>query len=181
VWGDVNLGESTINVLYGGRSADGEDVWLIVADSITPADLGAVTVNLPHRWTAEDPGGALAIETGLVGGAEVLVLKNLVAVVPGDTDGDNDVDDGDYGHLIAQFGGPPAATDPADFNVDDAVDIEDFAILREYFGTVSSSAPAGDSERAAIPEPTTMLLLWAAGTPILLKKYAAMNRCRCTA
>jgi len=163
VWGDVDLGECTINVLYGGSVADGEDAWLIVADSITPTDLGAITVNLPHRWTTGDP--ALAIEAGLVPGADVLVLKNLVAVVPGDTDDDSDVDGGDYDNLLAQFGGPPVEPDSADLNVDDAVDIEDFAILREYYGTAALSPQGG----AATPEPTTLLLL-ATGIPILVKR-----------
>jgi len=82
--------------------------------------------------------------------------------VPGDTDGD--VNAVDYGNLIAQFGGPPGGDD-ADFNDDDIVDIEDFAIQRAAFAAPGS--PEARPAPAAIPEPATVVLLASAGLVVL--------------
>jgi len=64
-------------------------------------------------------------------------------LVPGDADGDGDVDDGDCGNLFAQFGMmDPTDTLTADFNRDGVVDVEDVTILQEHFGdTLPSPAP----------------------------------------
>jgi len=53
--------------------------------------------------------------------------------------------------LVAQFGGAPGAQG-ADFNGDGIVDMDDFAILRDYFGSGVASAPEGEFA-AAVPEP----------------------------
>ena len=85
----------------------------------------------------------------------------------GDTNGDGIIDQLDYDNLVAQFGGPPG-TDSADFNGDDRVDLEDFAILRGNFGFGAESAP--DAEfGATTPEPTTLSLL-ALGSLAVLRR-----------
>jgi len=80
------------------------------------------------------------------------------SAVPGDTDGDGDVDAVDYGNLIAQFGGPPGG-DGADFNDDGAVDIGDFTIQRAAFSAATSPGGGPGPDPAATPEPTTISLL----------------------
>jgi subtilisin family serine protease len=90
------------------------------------------------------------------------------AATMGDTDGDHDVDIIDYSNLIAQFGGPPGA-DSADFNGNGRVDLEDFVILRENFGTGVLSAP--DAELGATtPEPATFSLLAFGGMAMIRRR-----------
>jgi len=85
--------------------------------------------------------------------------------VIGDTDSDEDVDAADYQTLIATLGGYDPITD---FNNDGRTDLADFAIQRANFGYGVQPAQAAP-EPTATPEPTTMILLWAA-TPLLLKR-----------
>jgi hypothetical protein len=83
---------------------------------------------------------------------------------PGDTNGDDIVDEWDYDNLVAQFGGPPGV-ESADFNEDGRVDLIDLAILRRNFGEGVEPPSPG----AAAPEPATLILL-AGGLPLLLKR-----------
>jgi len=107
---------------------------------------------------------------------DYLVLKNLstgIIVVPGDTDGDEDVDLTDYDNLLAQFGGPPPGgpTDPdADFNDDGMVDMTDFEELRAHFGTGVPPAPEGGLGATTTPEPATMGLLALGGMFVLKRR-----------
>ena len=77
---------------------------------------------------------------------------------PGDTNADHVVNDLDYNNLVAQFGGPPGAQS-ADFNDDGVVDLNDFVIQRENFGIAAAPFPT----TAAVPEPSTLILLLVAG------------------
>jgi len=97
--------------------------------------------------------------------------------LPGDADWDGDVDDTDIAILCATFGqsGPDLQ---ADFNDDDAVNLEDFAIIRQYYGLVSGSGIPGAEALPVqmVPEPTTLIL--AAGClPVLLGRRRRSNRC----
>ena len=86
---------------------------------------------------------------------------------PGDTNDDDIVDGFDLANLVAQFGGPPDV-ESADFNGDNFVDLDDFSILRAYFGSGVVAAP--DAEfGATTPEPATLILM-ATGLPLLLKR-----------
>ena len=80
--------------------------------------------------------------------------------LPGDADWDGDVDDLDIGIFRATFGrtGPDLQ---ADFNDDDVVDLEDFAIIRTNLGRVSGNGIPGSEDLAVqvIPEPATIVLL----------------------
>ncbi|MDP6636480.1 MAG: PEP-CTERM sorting domain-containing protein [Phycisphaerae bacterium] len=92
----------------------------------------------------------------------------LSVSVPGDTDGDRDVDTTDLSNLIAQFGGSPGAQS-ADFNGNGTVDLEDFVILRGNFGLGVVSAPAAEFG-ATTPEPATLTLLTIGGLLLLRKR-----------
>jgi hypothetical protein len=84
---------------------------------------------------------------------------------PGDTNGDERVNDLDYYNLVAQFGGPPALQS-ADFNADGTVDLDDFVAMRENFGFGESPNPASDFATPA-PEPATLSMLALCGLAIL--------------
>ncbi len=88
--------------------------------------------------------------------------------LPGDSNGDGAVNDLDYDNLIIQFGGEPGVNS-ADFNGDNVVNLADFAILRENFGAVASSAP-GVGPAVPAPEPTTVMLLALGGAGLLARR-----------
>ncbi|NLF30006.1 MAG: hypothetical protein GX591_03865 [Planctomycetes bacterium] len=78
--------------------------------------------------------------------------------LPGDADGDADVDLDDFVALKTHFGTLGGATlGEGDFDFDGDVDLDDFVVLKNSFGICSwcSSAP--------LPEPATLALLAAAG------------------
>lgn len=88
--------------------------------------------------------------------------------VPGDTNDDRIVNDLDYNNLVAQFGGPPGA-ESADFNDDNVVNLDDFAIQRGNFGfgvAPASAAAFGTST----PEPSTMTILAIGGLLALRRR-----------
>ncbi len=90
--------------------------------------------------------------------------------LPGDADWDGDVDDVDIDILIATFGQVGAGLQ-ADFNGDDAVNLADFAILRQYFGLVSGGQVPGAEELPLqmVPEPVSLILIVGC-LPVLLRR-----------
>jgi len=135
------------------------DVFITDASSI---EFSATGLTL---WADSAPGGGL----GGVGGvsfntfnsAAAYVIDNVSmidvegALIPGDTDGDNDVDADDLAVVAAHWG---AAADPNDyafgnFNDDTVVDAADAAIQAAHW-TGSSGG-----ESATVPEPSTLVLL----------------------
>ena len=94
--------------------------------------------------------------------------------VPGDTNRDFIVDTSDYDNLIAQFGGPPGV-ESADFNDDNFVDLDDFAVMRDNFGFGVVAAP--DAEfGVAVPEPAMLTLV--ALTGVILIRRGISNELR---
>ena len=87
----------------------------------------------------------------------------MITDVPGDVDGDGDVDLADMSFFEAQFGDAAPGEDSCDFDDDGDVDLDDLAVMRDNFGYVSP-APS-----AATPEPTTLIML-AAGLSVLSKR-----------
>ena len=90
-------------------------------------------------------------------GTGVIEVIPFVIIVPGDVDGDGDVDLADVGYFEAQFGAsglplPPGANS-ADLDEDGDVDLDDLVFIRDNFGYVSAAPPA------ATPEPATMTVL----------------------
>jgi hypothetical protein len=97
-----------------------------------------------------------------------LYTDGLIAVIamrPGDTDDDRDVDGDDYHAFLATFGN--AGDRWTDFDGNGRIDLNDFALLRANFGVASSGSPGGPG--AATPEPTTLLLV-AIGAPLIMKR-----------
>ena len=87
--------------------------------------------------------------------------------LPGDADRDGDVDGGDIGIFQTTFGQSGQGLQ-ADFNYDNTVDLDDFAVIRFHFGMVSGHGISGDegSSVQIIPEPATIVLL-AGAIPML--------------
>ena len=95
----------------------------------------------------------------------------VVTDVPGDVDGDGNVDLTDMGLFEAQFGQsglplPPGANSP-DLDKDGDVDLDDLVFIRDNFGYVSPPSP---SASAATPEPATMTVLALGGLMVLRRR-----------
>jgi len=79
----------------------------------------------------------------------------------GDTNGDGDVDAGDYNKLLSSFG---TDNPNCDFNEDGIVDFTDFALQRAHYGQSVPLTPAADlpgGTAITTPEPTSAVLLLA--------------------
>jgi hypothetical protein len=90
---------------------------------------------------------------------------------PGDTNGDERVNDLDYNNLVTQFGGAPGLQS-ADFNTDGLVDLNDFVAMRQNFGFGESSQAPGAFATPA-PEPATLSMLALCGMAILRRARSA--------
>jgi hypothetical protein len=165
-------GALTIKLLDGGGSLAGENVALFSTFFGASFDPTQITIEAPAGWSWDT----------LVGGEpdiqyiddEFIVLKNLstgIVVVPGDTNGDQIVDDADLAIFKAQFGGDwnGVALEDPDYDNDGDVDIDDFVVLRANFGTGVVPAPLAP-DFSATPEPATMSLLAIGGLLVVRRR-----------
>jgi hypothetical protein len=165
-------GALTIRLLDGGGSLAGENVALFSTFFGASFDPTQITIEAPAGWSWDT----------LVGGEpdiqyiddEFIVLKNLstgIVVVPGDTNGDQIVDDADLAIFKAQFGGDwnGVALEDPDYDNDGDVDIDDFVVLRANFGTGVVPAPLAP-DFSATPEPATMSLLAIGGLLVIRRR-----------
>jgi len=106
------------------------------------------------------------VYTGVLTAQEVLDIWNRVSRIPGDATGDGIVDEADAQQLAQNWGagtpGDPATWAMGNFDDDDFVGPKDAAILAANWGY------PGESESAAVPEPTMLSLLAGA---VLLAAY----------
>jgi len=165
VWGDVSLADGlTINVLDGGGSSGG-DAYLIASwfnyadEAAEELSLATFAVNLPVGWSYN----RLEIEYAAIPDADVLMLKGLGIIIC------RPVGQDDYDTLLRQYGMSGAYLS-ADFNRDEIVDIQDFRILREFYGICVGPAPEGAFGPATTPELSSAVLL--------LLGLGAVIRCR---
>lgn len=165
--GDAFLSMSSGGMLALAGDADdslGDFLWLINGT-------GLIRYWDQAAWDWADITGATPgddytltyLTTGDLAGYTMLTVIPPVPV-SGDTNRDFLVDHLDYANLIAQFGGAPGA-ESADFNGDGFVDLEDFCILRKYYGSGVVAAPGADLS-ATTPEPATLIMLLG-GIPFL--------------
>ncbi|MEM1010947.1 MAG: PEP-CTERM sorting domain-containing protein [Planctomycetota bacterium] len=87
--------------------------------------------------------------------------------LPGDANRDGVVDLADFGNLRSNFGLFVADYSRGDFNADGVVDLQDFGLLRANFG---GDAAALDAWSSTVPEPTSSLLVLAAGCVALRRR-----------
>jgi autotransporter-associated beta strand protein len=89
-------------------------------------------------------------------------LTLTAEMIPGDANGDGDVDDKDASILGANWRSTTATWETGDFNNDNKVDDKDAAIMAAHWGYGASAA-----ESASVPEPTTLVLLASAMAALL--------------
>jgi hypothetical protein len=74
--------------------------------------------------------------------------------LPGDYDGDGDVDNDDYDEWGSSFGASVASGTAADGNGNGIVDAADYTVWRDNLGQT-----LGSSSLASVPEPSSLWLL----------------------
>jgi len=130
--------------------------------------LSATDIGQDSDFIAFD-GNALA---STITNGRIIISDRLI---PGDANGDGIVDVDDLGVFKEQFGlKDPSDTLSCNFNRDDQVDLDDFAILRGNFGF----APAPDMQPAPTPtpEPATLAVLLLGGLGLIPRRRAAAVR-----
>lgn len=87
------------------------------------------------------------------------VLDNLTlgTNVPGDVDGDNDVDSFDLDVIQTNFGQSLANLSQGDLYDDDIIDLKDFVIWKNHYPYTPPGAGAGGGS-STVPEPTSLAL-----------------------
>lgn len=146
VGGDINIDNGDLIVELDGYTPNGgESYELISAGSITGTSFESEDFSLASLLPE------LSWEVS-VNGSSVFINVLGSAGIPGDFDGDGDVDIVDFGTFGQNFGLTGQPTDPpvdGDFDGDGDVDIVDFGTFGQNFGT-------GTGSGSAVPEPTSM-------------------------
>lgn len=156
-WGDTDVsptGEFRVTGSYdweidGGLYGSGTiDASLDVSTGIRWPEL--VVNHLPsgpHTLTLTNTGNAGAFASlGYMILDSIATFDSGITLVPGDYDGDSDVDDDDYLVWASSFGDSVTLFTGADGNGDGKIDAADYTVWRDNYGTVPSAG-------AAVPEP----------------------------
>ena len=157
VWGDVSI-ENHVSLLVTDNYTQPEQTWTTfdileatgISGSFDASDAG-------------DPGGADYLGNGIFlksfvedSQSATVTLQNL----PGDYDGNGDVDNDDYSVWNAAFGNT-GDFQPADGNLDGVVDTADYTVWKDNVGNtaVELGIGVGNGAGSAIPEPAAWLVL----------------------
>jgi T5SS/PEP-CTERM-associated repeat protein len=109
------------------------------------------------------------LSTGEFADYTVLTVTARTPDSLGDTNYDHVIDEEDSNNLLAQFGGVPG-DDSADFNGDGHVDLEDFIILHQYFGSGAGALASEPDMVMTTPEPATLTLLALGGAAVMRRR-----------
>lgn len=102
--------------------------------------------------------------TEFVSPVSAMALVPAVQPVPGDYDGDGTVGPEEYDEWVLQFGQSVAIGSGADGNADGVVNAADYVFWRN----VVDASAQNDGSGAAVPEPTSLLLMLTATLSLLL-------------
>ena len=86
-------------------------------------------------------------------------------LLPGDVNGDGNVDINDLTIVLSEFGQTGMTWSQGDFNGDGKVDINDLTIVLANFGATYAAAPGVK----AVPEPSSLALLLLLAAPAVLR------------
>ena len=155
---------------------DGGTITSIAASEISSDTAGTSNSN-SFTVQAGDPWIGSTIGLGLVNNnsnyPEVdnfILTANEAAAVPGDVDGDGDVDLVDYGFIRDNFRLSPATKEQGDITGANIVDLNDFLLWRSnhpFPAAGSAEIAAGDQ---AIPEPNSWLLASLTGLAVIYRR-----------
>ena len=129
------------------------------------------TNNYRHVYTFTPISGVtgvrIEVDAAAAGTANYICIDELevYAALPGDANGDGNVDVNDLTVVLTNFGRTGMTWSQGDFNGDGAVNVNDLTIMLTNFGQ-SFSSPAAAA--AAVPEPATLLLAAAGAIALLL-------------
>jgi hypothetical protein len=189
-----DFGEVSIIVMKIQWNADtgGEDIQTVVRfdddDTISEASFDALVAAKPNlstaNWSANKPDiDETQLDTLTFMGLKFFVDEIRIAssfddalpapggpALPGDTDGDGDVDDADLGVAFANYTGPLAPNTggktAADGDVDGDGDVDDADLGAAFAAYTGPTAPA------AVPEPTSLALIGIGGLALIRRRRA---------
>jgi hypothetical protein len=179
---DMQFNESGVSTdsTYGGGDSGGGVFFKEGTSNVWK--LGGINLYKGSVWDGSHPDDPLAASLNSYSSWINGLLTNQK--LPGDADGDNDVDIGDYFTLKENFGQTTGATwAQGDFNGDGAVNVADLGILEMNFGYNSplydpakEGSPLTITPGGVMPEPATLALLAAGAAGLLLRRSCRNGR-----
>ncbi len=151
------------------------DIQLFSASNFSKSSLvdesRSLIDNVEHIYQRYLPSGQYAISVKSNQLADFALAWTSKLVLEGDANGDGMVDGADYTIWANNFSHKNAAYSEGDFNQDGIVDGADYTIWANNFSAKAASLPA-----MAVPEPSTLVLGFFAGTFCLLSLRRNLRR-----